>query len=221
MELKLKILEGRHAGQELKITKPKFLVGRAEDCHLRPNSEKISRHHCVIQLSEGMISVRDLGSKNGTLVNGERVIGEQELKNGDILEFGPLKFEVRPTVDIKREKKPVVKSVKEAVIRTSQTQSKEMDVADWLMDATEPKVPSDEDTMSLSNVNLDDLVQPKSIAPKPIAPKPSPAPQPAPVAESPAAAPPPSNRITPPPKTTSADSMSAAAEALKKMSRRR
>lgn len=225
MELKLKILEGRHAGQEMKITKDRFLIGRSEECQLRPNSEKISRHHCVILLGEGSASIRDLGSKNGTLVNGERVVGEQELKAGDVLEVGPLKFEVRPTVDIKREKKPMVKSVAEAAARTAESQESDMDVSDWLMDGLPPK--QNEDTVDITRTEM---------APKTLA---GAAPAAAPPAAPPAASSTGSDsktgldsgskagqkaepgKLPPQPKTTSANSMSAAAEALKKLSQRR
>ena len=36
MDLKLRVLEGKNAGQEIAVPSKKFLVGRAEDCHLRP-----------------------------------------------------------------------------------------------------------------------------------------------------------------------------------------
>lgn len=214
MELKLKILEGRHAGQEMKIGKEKFLVGRSEECNLRPNSEKISRHHCVIMLAEGIATIRDLGSKNGTLVNGEKIVGEVELKGGDVLEIGPLKFEVRPTVDIKREKKPVVKSVKEAIARTAEAQSSDMDISDWLMDGGPKK--SDDETMDFSKTD---------IKPKPGAGAKAPAPAPEPVAETPATDSPSKSgtpgKLPPKPATTSGNSMNAAADALKKLTQRR
>ena len=156
MELKLRILEGRHAGQEMKIVKNKFLVGRAEDCHLRPNSEKISRYNSCIMLENGRVTIRDMGSKNGTLVNGERIEEETELKAGDVIEFGPLKFEVRPSTDIKRVKKPVVKSVKEAVARTAQNANDsgtqidaEQDIASWLTEGDEV---SEDDTLDLKAI---------------------------------------------------------------------
>ncbi len=225
MELKLKILEGRHAGQEMRIGKDKFLVGRSEECNLRPNSEKISRHHCVIMLAEGIATIRDLGSKNGTLVNGEKIVGEVELKGGDVLEIGPLKFEVRPTVDIKREKKPVVKSVKEAVARTAAAENPDMDISDWLMDGQPKK--SEDETMDFSKTDI----KPKSAASAPA--KPAPEPDPEPVQETPTDSPSKSgtdqhNRPAAkmPPgaakqATSGANSMNAAADALKKLTQRR
>jgi pSer/pThr/pTyr-binding forkhead associated (FHA) protein len=116
MLMKLKVLIGKNAGQELAIPGPKFFIGRADDCHLRPRSELISRHHCVLLLEDDYAAVRDFGSRNGTLVNGERVVGERELNKGDQLTVGPLAFEVTQiVVDKKRAR---IESVKEAAART-------------------------------------------------------------------------------------------------------
>lgn len=94
MDASFKVLTGPRAGQELPLKGPKFLIGRAEDCHVRPRSDSVSRHHCVILIEAGLVTVRDFGSKNGTLVNGQRVKGECPLKNGDNLTVGPLQFEL-------------------------------------------------------------------------------------------------------------------------------
>ncbi len=94
MDMKLKVLEGKNAGQEISVKGNKFLIGRAEDCHLRPASEMISRHHCAILVEDGYMGIRDFGSKNGTYVNEERIVGERELKAGDRLAIGHLRFEV-------------------------------------------------------------------------------------------------------------------------------
>src|SRR5262245_3232967 len=95
MEVQLKVLVGTNVGQTLKVPGPKFFIGRAEDCHLRPGSDLVSRHHCVLMVEGSTIIIRDFGSKNGTHVNGERVNGEVVLNNGDQLKVGPLEFEVQ------------------------------------------------------------------------------------------------------------------------------
>ena len=74
------------------------VVGRAEDCDIRlPGQEHpfISRHHCEFDIDPPEVRVRDLWSRNGTFVNGEKLqpveaeqIGEQELKNGDEVRLG-------------------------------------------------------------------------------------------------------------------------------------
>ena len=94
MEVKLVVTNGRHAGREILIKGPKFFIGRAEDCHLRPGSDLVSRHHCVILVGEDNVKVRDFGSKNGTFVNGEQVSPECQLMPGDRLVVGQLDFDV-------------------------------------------------------------------------------------------------------------------------------
>src|ERR1700690_3341983 len=106
MEVRLKVLVGPNAGRELPVAGPKFLVGRAEDCQLRPRSDLISRHHCALLIEENFVAVRDFGSKNGTHVNGERVLGERELKSGDKLTIGPLEFEICLLTTTSSKKRP-------------------------------------------------------------------------------------------------------------------
>ncbi|HVW38331.1 MAG TPA: FHA domain-containing protein [Pirellulales bacterium] len=134
MEVRLKVLVGKSAGQELMIPGPKFFIGRAEDCQLRPRSDLISRHHCALLVEDGFLAIRDFGSKNGTLVNGERVAGERELKAGDKLTVGPLEFEVCILATTAAKKRPKVESVKEAAARTAEGSDDKIDVSQWLTD---------------------------------------------------------------------------------------
>jgi hypothetical protein len=60
-------------GSPIDIVKDLTLVGRREDCDLRLEHKSVSKTHCVIVKSDGMLMVRDLGSTNGTRVNGQRV----------------------------------------------------------------------------------------------------------------------------------------------------
>ena len=123
MKVQLKVIGGSKAGQLIPINFAQFLIGRAEDCHLKPRSELISRYHCAILSENGYVAVRDLGSKNGVFHNGKRVVMEEELKNGDILLIGPLEFEVILTVELKGETKPKVESVQEVVARAVEQSS--------------------------------------------------------------------------------------------------
>ena len=139
MDVKLVVVGGKHPGQEIPVPGPKFFIGRAEDCQLRPRSEMVSRHHCVILVEEGFVAVRDFGSKNGTFVNGEREKAEQELKAGDRLRVGLLEFDVQLSVSVGGKKKPKVQSVQEAAARTVQSSAggDDADVAGWLEDKDE------------------------------------------------------------------------------------
>src|SRR5690606_19765641 len=68
----------------------RFLVGREVDCHLRPASDLVSRHHCVFYIDEYAVRLRDLGSRNGTLINDEPLHGETTLQDGDRVKIGGL-----------------------------------------------------------------------------------------------------------------------------------
>lgn len=94
LQAELKILGGKHQGKLIPLTTKKFLVGREQDCHLRPNSDLVSRHHCVFSIDDYAIRLRDLGSTNGTLVNGSNLRGEVILKSGDRISIGKLDLEV-------------------------------------------------------------------------------------------------------------------------------
>jgi predicted component of type VI protein secretion system len=95
MPPRLSIVSGPHAGETIEIHRGKLLVGREEDCQLRPDSEFVSRHHCVILLDEYTLRVRDLGSKNGTFVNGHRIgAGERILLHGDMVAIGEMMCQV-------------------------------------------------------------------------------------------------------------------------------
>jgi len=94
LQAELKVISGKQEGAMIPLPLGKFLIGREEDCHLRPNSDLVSRHHCVFSTDEYSLRVRDLGSTNGTFVNGERLRGAVMLNSGDRVSVGKLEFEV-------------------------------------------------------------------------------------------------------------------------------
>ncbi len=95
MDVQLKVLQGKPHGHCMRFGPGEFVFGRGPECHIRPNSELISRQHCLLKVQmDGQISIRDLGSVNGTLVNGARVLGERLLQDGDRLELGPVVLQV-------------------------------------------------------------------------------------------------------------------------------
>src|SRR5262249_27511970 len=81
-------------GKQIPLAGPRFKIGRGETCHLRPNSELVSREHAEFQITADQVTVRDLGSRNGTLVNGKALTEPFVLKNGDLVQVGPLTFAV-------------------------------------------------------------------------------------------------------------------------------
>jgi len=94
MTVKLKVVQGKPHGSFLDFPEGEFVVGRGPECHVRPNSELISRQHCLLRIHGHDVHVRDLGSTNGTLVNGKLLVEECALGNGDILQLGPLVLEL-------------------------------------------------------------------------------------------------------------------------------
>lgn len=90
----LTVVGGVHAGRQIPLPVGNFLVGREQDCQLRPQSDLVSRHHCVFMIDEYGARLRDLGSTNGTLVNGVRMTTPVSLKTGDIVVIGDLEFTV-------------------------------------------------------------------------------------------------------------------------------
>jgi len=72
-----------------------FLIGRDPQCHLRPASQAVSKRHCGLLIRDGRVVVKDFGSTNGTVVNGELITAaETEVQDGASLQIGPLDFTV-------------------------------------------------------------------------------------------------------------------------------
>ena len=80
--------------REIAIPKEEFLIGRGSDCDLRVNDEDVSRHHCLIRLRGQEATLSDLGSSNGTYVNGKRVLSQVTLASGDEIRLANCRFVV-------------------------------------------------------------------------------------------------------------------------------
>jgi pSer/pThr/pTyr-binding forkhead associated (FHA) protein len=85
----MKILNGSLAGQSVPVSRAKLVIGREVDCDLPIDSDFVSRHHCVLLLDDYTLRIRDLGSKNGTFVNGHRIGAyEMILLHDDLVTVG-------------------------------------------------------------------------------------------------------------------------------------
>jgi predicted component of type VI protein secretion system len=91
MRVRLVPLDG---GAPIEIAKDLVLVGRKEDCDLRLDHKSISKLHCVIVKTDGLLLLRDLGSTNGTRVNGQRIRRAALLPN-DQLQIASVRFSVQ------------------------------------------------------------------------------------------------------------------------------
>lgn len=95
MKVQLIVVRGKPEGKVIPLTGTKFKIGRGETCHLRPNSEQVSREHAEFTIESNSVIVRDLGSRNGSLVNGKALTTEAcKLKDRDLVQVGPLTFAV-------------------------------------------------------------------------------------------------------------------------------
>src|SRR5437762_1513036 len=91
--IKLVVVQGRPQ-KDIPFPIGEFMFGRGPECHVRAKSDWVSRQHCMLRVTPDETVIRDLGSRNGTLVNGKRLLGEQRLSHLDQLQVGPLVFEV-------------------------------------------------------------------------------------------------------------------------------
>ena len=94
MKVQLVVVRGKPEGKVIPLVGTNFKIGRGETCHLRPNSEQVSREHAEFSITDDAVIVRDLGSRNGTLVNGKALTAECRLKDRDLVQVGPLTFAV-------------------------------------------------------------------------------------------------------------------------------
>lgn len=81
-------------GDPIPLMKPKLLVGRRESCDIRLRFPNVSAHHCLMTLEHGYWFVKDLGSRNGTKVNGQRVV-RKRVDPGDQIAFAKHRYELR------------------------------------------------------------------------------------------------------------------------------
>ncbi len=80
-------------GPSIDLVKDLSIVGRKEDCDVRVDHKSVSKQHCVLVKSDGLLLVRDLGSTNGTRVNGQRVRRAVLMPN-DHVSFASIRFKV-------------------------------------------------------------------------------------------------------------------------------
>src|SRR4051794_26710755 len=95
IKVKLLIVQGKPAGKSLDFPQGEYFIGRGPECQIRPDSEWVSRQHCLLRVTKEAVFIRDLGSRNGTLVNGLLLEEEQQLHAADQVQVGPLAFEVQ------------------------------------------------------------------------------------------------------------------------------
>ncbi len=90
-EVWLLVQIGGVKGRAVRIHGPNFVIGRDATCQLRLGSAMVSKLHAAILSRDDGVFVRDLGSTNGTIINGQAIrSGDLEVKSGDRIQIGPV-----------------------------------------------------------------------------------------------------------------------------------
>jgi len=74
--------------QEIDLAEGSFLIGRSPSCNLTLEDPLVSRHHARITIAPDNAAISDLGSRNGTLVNGEPLFDDYQLSHNDRIRIG-------------------------------------------------------------------------------------------------------------------------------------
>ena len=94
------VLTGPAAERRLEVSaEHRFVIGRDEACNLALDDTKVSRRHAYLQEVDGKVEVGDLGSSNGTFVNGRRIERPVMLAPGDSLRIGDSTMRIDPDAD--------------------------------------------------------------------------------------------------------------------------
>lgn len=97
----LRLLSGPQSGKKIEVGPDhRFVIGRDDACNLVLNDPEVSRRHAYLIEAAGGIEVGDLGSSNGTRLNGRRIEQPTQLKPGDTLEIGGTRMQVEASTAI-------------------------------------------------------------------------------------------------------------------------
>lgn len=88
-------MTGSLAGQVFPVAEGGMELGRAPENDVVVQDDGVSRFHARILFDNGSLWLRDAGSRNGVLVNGQRVADHRALRVGDRIAMGASEFEVR------------------------------------------------------------------------------------------------------------------------------
>lgn len=78
----------RYLAHDFELPVGEFVVGRSAECQLAVDDPLVSRKHAILRVTLGGVTVADLGSRNGVVVNGVRISGNQPLGDGDRIVIG-------------------------------------------------------------------------------------------------------------------------------------
>lgn len=78
----------RYLHHDFELPPGRFLIGRSTDCQLSLDDPLVSRKHALLTVTDDAVEVQDLGSRNGVLVNDEKISGPRQIGHGDRIMIG-------------------------------------------------------------------------------------------------------------------------------------
>jgi hypothetical protein len=94
--------------RDYRLSAEENVIGRDADCAVTLPDPLVSRRHALVRITAGHATIEDLGSRNGTLVNGITIAARTEIRDGDTIEVGPVRMTFR-IMDRNRETEPMVR----------------------------------------------------------------------------------------------------------------
>jgi len=91
--VRLRVIQGPDAGEVFEITGT-IVIGRDPASDIVLNDNQVSRHHLELSVEDGRASIEDVGSTNGSFINGGLLAGKQALSHGDRIQAGATLFEL-------------------------------------------------------------------------------------------------------------------------------
>jgi predicted component of type VI protein secretion system len=161
----LVVLTGKHKGKRVRLAEGETIIGRDAAVKIRVATHEVSRQHCLLLVSDDGVLVRDLGSRNGTFINGIPIAEETMLHPGDTLTTGPMTFELEGT---ESGKKPL-SGLSSIGKPKNDPKASDDDIANWLTDDTSEGISSSDTTIQTGRPKV---AEPASTAIIPMAAKP-------------------------------------------------
>ena len=104
-----------YRGARYAIRDGETLVGRGGECALQVDDVSVSRQHLLVRRADGVITVTDLGSSNGSFVNGEPLLGSRMLRVGDRIYIGSTELVLGARDDIESAVPPGIEIIEQRV----------------------------------------------------------------------------------------------------------
>ena len=94
MQVILQGCQGALRGRVMLLPPGEYLFGRDDSCQVRLRHQSVSRRHCVLRVTEQKVFIQDLGSRNGTALNGRRLTSEQAMRHNDVFFLSGAEFRI-------------------------------------------------------------------------------------------------------------------------------